>query len=95
MNTDTEIILSFDGEQWIVNLEDQRFISGELRELENRIIEFIRKKPCYANREFVRVWVGFDYDTIPDWLRQYHTHYFNYHLTVSIPRNNCENQLKT
>lgn len=84
MYVDIKIILSFDGGQWFVDLDDCRVGACELRDLENRIAEILRQKPCYANRKSVLVGVSFDYDSIPAWLRQYQSHYFNYLLTVPV-----------
>lgn len=32
----------------------------------------------------VRVFMGFDFDSLPGWLRQYASHYFNRRLTLEV-----------
>ncbi|MFQ5937410.1 MAG: DUF5395 family protein, partial [Acidiferrobacterales bacterium] len=32
----------------------------------------------------VTVFMGFDYDTIPTWIRQYASHYFNRYVTIHL-----------
>jgi len=89
MVADIEITLSFDGNRWCTEINECHISAIELTELEDRITHTVRQMPCYAHRKSVRVHMGFDFDVIPTWLRQYHSHYFNSQLTVSMPLTNA------
>ncbi len=84
MKAQLEFKLSHDGDQWIGRNGDL-VVSGETMQLlDNDICRVLRESgqfPCGAR---VRVFLGFDFDTIPKWLRQYHSHYFNRLVTVTL-----------
>ena len=84
MIPELEIPLSFDGNQWIAALGENSIQAPELNQLQDAISKAVRQMPCYATHTAVPVWLMFDYDALPAWFRQYHTHYFNYRLTVSM-----------
>ncbi|MDX1518568.1 MAG: DUF5395 family protein [Gammaproteobacteria bacterium] len=88
MRADLELTLSFDGDHWVTDIDHQRIRAGELPELEHTIIQTVRQLPCFAKHDCVQVRLAFDFDVIPDWLRQYHGHYFNSCLTVTMPVDN-------
>lgn len=77
MKTDVDLILTHDGDKWIVQNE-QMVASGEtLNDLDEDVIRALQKSGNYAAGAQLTVFMGFDFDTIPQWLRQYHNHYFN------------------
>ncbi len=86
MIPEIEIPLAFDGTQWIATIGECSIHASELNQLEERISEAVRQITLYATHPTVIVCLGFDIDSLPPWLRQFHAHYFNYQLTVSMPR---------
>jgi hypothetical protein len=55
-----------------------------MSELDEDLKRGLRESGDYAPGTALHVFMGFDYDTIPTWLRQYHTHYFNRTVLVSL-----------
>ncbi len=90
MAADLELTLSFDGECWSTVIDGHTFSAAELPELENRIAQAVRHMARFQDHPCVQVWLGFDFDVIPTWLRQYHSHYFNSRLQVTMPSANAE-----
>jgi len=56
-----------------------------LLDLDREIQRVLQDSGEYPKGSQVRVFMGFDFDTIPTLLRQYHTHYFN--RTVAVDSN--------
>jgi hypothetical protein len=84
MKTDIEFILRHDGELWVCH-NDTLTASGEsiflLDQDIQRVVRESKKYPCGTR---LHVFMGFDFDTIPTWLRQYHNHYFNRTVKINI-----------
>lgn len=83
-NNEIELILSHNGKYWIAKNSTIKFSSAELSNLENNI-----KKTLYVffkNNKInqLKVFLRYDFDNFPKWLRQYHSHYFNRILTISF-----------
>lgn len=88
MIPELEMALSFDGDEWIAGHEGCVFRAHDLKTLEDQIAGAIQQLPRYAGCSTVHVWLAFDFDTMPAWLRQYHSHYFNSRITVKLPHAN-------
>lgn len=84
MQADIELNLSHDGELWICR-NDTLYAQGRtLLDLDRDIQRVLRDSGAYAKGSRLRVFMGFDFDTFPSWLRQYHAHYFNRTLMVEL-----------
>ena len=77
-----ELSLSHNGKTWVTDVLGNSLCGEELHNLEDRIINAIQNDPQYRVGETINVLLYFDMDTIPGWLHQYHSHYFNYRFTV-------------
>lgn len=85
MVPEIDIPLSFDGTHWVAGFNENLFRASDLTQLEKDISEAIRHIPGYTDKPIVNIRLVFDNDSLPGWLRQYHTHYFNYLLIVRLP----------
>lgn len=84
MKADIELSLMHDGDLWICHNETLRAQGNSLLDLDNDVQRVLRESGNYAESSQVRVFMGFDFDTFPTWLRQYHTHYFNRTVTIDL-----------
>ncbi|MDI3497122.1 DUF5395 domain-containing protein [Archaeoglobus sp.] len=62
------------GDVWVAENEEIVAKGHSLDELD-RNLELELRKAGYKGR--VEVFMKFDYSTIPEWMRQFHPHYFN------------------
>ncbi|HEC12350.1 MAG TPA: hypothetical protein ENI80_03730 [Acidiferrobacteraceae bacterium] len=77
MKADVELKLTHDGNKWI-GQNEQIVASGEsLNDLDEEVKCALQKSGSYAAGAQLTVFMGFDFETFPRWLRQYHNHYFN------------------
>jgi len=83
MSTQLELSLSYNGDDWIADGLITRLHGNDLHLLEDQISNAIKTDGQFANDDSVRVMLRFDMDTIPGWLHQYQSHYFNYSFTVN------------
>ena len=84
MKADLELKLVHDGNEWIVT-NDSYHASGDTFEaLDTNLITVLRDSGNFQQGSRVNVFMGFDFDTIPTWLRQYHTHYFNRLVSIDV-----------
>ncbi len=84
MKADVELDLVHDGDRWICSNDSVVAQGDTMLELDQDIQRVLREGGNYAQGSQVRVFMGFDFDTIPTWLRQYHTHYFNRTVTLDL-----------
>ena len=84
MKADIELSLTHDGDLWICHNAALHAQGITLFDLDMEIQRVLRDSGDYAEGSQVRVFMGFDFDTFPTWLRQYHTHYFNRTVTVDL-----------
>ncbi|HHC72325.1 MAG TPA: hypothetical protein ENK54_05445 [Thiotrichales bacterium] len=84
MNADVEFTLVHDGRQWVCR-NDAITVNGEsLAELDEELGRALRESGEYPPGSRLTVFMGFDFDTIPTWLRQYHDHYFNRLVSINL-----------
>lgn len=84
MRADVELKLVHDGSEWIVS-NDSLHVSGDTFEaLDTNLIVALRDTGDFEKGSRVTVFMGYDFETFPTWLRQYHTHYFNRLLDVEV-----------
>jgi len=84
MKADMEMSVVHDGRQWIAR--NTSFAAGgqDFPELDANLANVLRQSGQFANGAQVTVFMGFDFDTIPTWLRQYASHYFNRYVSLDL-----------
>ena len=84
MTADIEFILEHDGKSWVCH-NDTLTVRGEtILQLDQAIQLALKKSKKYQSGSQILVFMGFDFDTIPTWLRQYHSHYFNRSVSIKL-----------
>ena len=68
-------------EKWIAKGEILEVSAETLEDLDKAIEEELKKK---GFRGEIKVYMEFDYSTIPQWIRQFHPHYFNREIIFKI-----------
>jgi len=84
MKIDLEMSLVHDGQQWIVRNQSMIAKGYNFAELDANLVETLRKSGQFAAQTQIKVFMGFDFDTIPTRLRQYASHYFNRHISLQL-----------
>jgi len=84
MRADVELKLVHDGKEWIVTNDSYRASGTTFEALDTNLIVALRDSGDYKTGSKLTVFMGYDYDTFPTWLRQYHTHYFNRLLNIEV-----------
>ena len=84
MRADVELTLVHDGREWIVANDSFRASGKTFEALDTNLINVIRDTGIYKKGSRVSVFMGYDFDTFPTWLRQYHSHYFNRQLEIEL-----------
>ena len=81
MKADVELVITHDGKRWVAR-NDAITASGEtLSELDANVAEVLREQGNFGK---VTVFMGFKFSTIPTWIRQYASHYFNRYVLVEL-----------
>lgn len=75
--TSAELVLSYESARWRARGAGVDVTHAELRGLEQLVEDALAVEGAAR-----RVHLRFDTASLPVWLRQYHTHYCNYVLTV-------------
>lgn len=76
--------LVHDGERWVAS-NDKLTASGRtFSELDDDMRRALREQSQLKAGSTVMVYMGFDFSTIPDFLRQFAHHYFNRYVTIKI-----------
>jgi len=84
MKADIELNLVHDGKHWIGS-NDSMVVKGiTISELDDELKRGLRESGDYAPGSRINVFMGYDFDTFPTWLRQYHDHYFNRTLSIKL-----------
>ncbi len=81
---DLETVLTHDGCEWVVRAEGIEARGGDWRELDESLRRVLAASGSYPPGSRIRVFMGFDFDTLPQWLRQYHYHYFNRWVEITV-----------
>ncbi len=84
MKADIELDLVHDGQDWVVSNDTLKAKGADLHALDDDLRCVLRQDGVFPPGSRVTVFMGFDFDTIPTWLRQYHNHYFNRLVTLKI-----------
>jgi hypothetical protein len=83
MTADLELVLSHDGERWVAEGGSIRASGRTFTELDAGLREALRACGRFAGPR-VTVFMGFDFDGFPVWMRQYAAHYFNRTATLDL-----------
>ena len=83
MKSDMDMVIVHDGEKWIASNEDLVVEGRTLPELDACLARALRQTGRYSGSK-VTVFMGFDFNTIPSWIRQYRSHYFNRYVHVEV-----------
>ncbi len=73
--------LKFDDSVWIAEGEGLKVIAKTLEDLDSAIEKVLRRR---GYRGKIEVFMKFNYSTIPQWIRQFHPHYFNRSIVLQI-----------
>ncbi len=84
MKADIELSLIHDGEFWIGRNHSLEIRGVTISELDRELERGLRESGDYAPGTSVNVFMGYDFETFPTWLRQYHAHYFNRTILVNV-----------
>lgn len=84
MKINIELSLIHDGEFWIGRNHAMEVKGSTIFELDEELERGLRESGNYTPGTCVNVFMGFDFDTFPTWLRQYHSHYFNRTISVHL-----------
>ncbi len=83
MKSDIDMVIVHDGEQWIARNDDLQAAGRTLPELDADLARTLRRAGGYQGRTLT-VFMGFDFATLPAWIRQYAPHYFNRLVRVKV-----------
>ncbi|WP_455374870.1 DUF5395 family protein [Kaarinaea lacus] len=84
MRADVELKLIHNGSEWIVTNDSFKASGKTFEALDTNLIVALRDSGEYEKGSRVSVFMGYDFDTFPTWLRQYHSHYFNRLVDVEV-----------
>jgi hypothetical protein len=84
MRPEVDVRLIHDGTCWIAENDTVRAKGATFEELDTNLACALRRHGDFAPGSKVRVFMGFDYGTIPTWIRQYAAHYFNRYVTLTL-----------
>lgn len=83
MKSDIDMVVVHDGEKWIAR-GDSITVEGRIfRERNLNLAEALRRSG-HAGGGRLTVFMGFDTMTIPSWIRQYASHYFNRYVHIEM-----------
>jgi hypothetical protein len=83
MRPDLELALAFEADRWIARGPGVTASGRTLAELDADVARALRAAGRFGGGR-VTVFMGFDFDTLPVWMRQYAAHYFNRTLRLDL-----------
>jgi len=78
---DLTLRYDYQSDVWIASCEDFTASAKKLVDLDKKIAKELRK---LGYRGKVKLYMRFDYSTIPEWMRQFHPHYFDRIVEIEI-----------
>ena len=84
MRVDVMLKLIHDGDDWVVSNDKYNVRGGSFEDLDLKLMTALRDSGEYQSGAKLTIFMGYDFDTFPTWLRQYHTHYFNRLLNIEL-----------
>ncbi len=77
-----EMILDHDGKNWIVSNETIKLSASSLESLDKKLEQAMEKE--LQNRNSINIFMSFNNNVIPMWIRPYMNHYFNRILELPL-----------
>ena len=71
-----------DGNFWVAENESFAARGRTLEELDRELLSAIQQSPRIEDGEPLQIRMTFDGSSLPEWVRQYSSHYFNRIVTV-------------
>lgn len=84
MKADVDVTLIHDGTHWVARNDTVTAKGRTLEELDQSLARALRDSGEFPEAASVTVFMGFDYDVIPTWIRQYASHYFNRYVSLRL-----------
>jgi len=84
MKTDIDMNLVHDGHKWIARHPIVNASGQDFSALDANLVHALQSTGQFSAGTSVNVFMGFDIDTIPTWLRQYASHYFNRYVSLDL-----------
>ncbi|ABA58156.1 conserved hypothetical protein [Nitrosococcus oceani ATCC 19707] len=84
MKADLEVRLIHDGRHWVICYRTLQVRGQTLPELDQNLAKCLRERGDFPAASQVTVFMGFDFETLPTWLRQYAYHYFNRYVLLRL-----------
>ena len=84
MKADLEVRLIHDGDRWIAHHQSFQACGKTLLELDQDVARCLLDEQLFRDNAHVTVFMVFDYDCIPTWIRQYASHYFNRYVRLDL-----------
>ncbi len=79
-----DMTLTHDGKNWIASNKTIKLAASSLGELDRKIENALRDE--FVDNKRLNVFMAFDNEAIPMWIRPYMNHYFNRILVLPIQR---------
>lgn len=76
-----DMVLGFDGHNWILSNDSHRIEAAELDELDRKLESVLKE---IWKKEPLQVFMQCDNRMIPEWIRPYMDHYFNRVLELPL-----------
>lgn len=76
--------LTHDGLHWKADRGDMEARGETLRALDRALAAELKKGDLARGQDKIQVRMTFDSSTIPEWIRQYASHYFNRIVTLNL-----------
>lgn len=77
MQADIEMRLVHNGVDWVATNDSLKASGATFEALDENLKRLLLDNSQFSQGQEIRVFMGFDFSTLPTWLRQYHSHYFN------------------
>ena len=84
MEADLEVRLVHDGINWIAYHQSFEASGETLLQLDQEMTRCLLDRQLFPKNSQVTVFMVFDYNCIPTWIRQYASHYFNRYIRLDL-----------
>jgi len=84
--------LTHDGRLWKAEHQELEAQGATLQALDLSLAKALRERGQRGKGESVQVRMTFDSSTIPQWIRQYASHYFNRIVTLNLEHAPCDHE---
>jgi hypothetical protein len=84
MKADLEVRLVHDGTRWVAYHQNFEAYGQTMAELDRNLAKCLVNRKLFAENTNITVFMVFDYNCIPIWIRQYAYHYFNRYVRLAL-----------